>query len=217
MLAMMMCALTGTLFVYQGQEIGMVNIPEDWPIEEYQDVESLGFYRSVQRDTPDDAAALAYVRRSMQILGRDNARTPMQWDDSPHAGFTRGGKGGPWMRVHDRYPEINVARQQREPDSVLAFWKRMIRARKEHRDLFVHGRFAPYDLANEDTFVFTKIFGARKTVVALNFTSRDTTVELPQEGMAECLVSNYAGAEPANVPGRFPRFRPWEGRIYLIH
>ena len=68
MLAMMMCALTGTLFVYQGQEIGMVNIPEDWPIEEYQDVESLGFYRSMQRDAPDDAAALAYVKRGMQIL-----------------------------------------------------------------------------------------------------------------------------------------------------
>lgn len=215
MLAMMMCALTGTLFVYQGQEIGMVNIPEDWPIEEYQDVESLGFYKSVQRDTHDDPGALAYVKRSIQILGRDNARTPMQWDDSPHAGFTRG-KGDPWMRVHDRYPEINVAKQQREPDSVLAFWKRMIRVRKEHRDLFVHGRFAPHDMDNEESFVFTKAFGGRKAVVALNFTSRDVTVDLPQEGKAKFLMGNYTGADPADSSPPSPRLRPWEGRIYLV-
>lgn len=175
----------------------------------------MGFYKSVQRDTREDPEALAYVKRSMQILGRDNARTPMQWDDSPHAGFTRG-KEGPWMRVHDRYPESNVDKQQRELHSVLAFWKRMIRVRKEHRHLFVHDRFAPHDLDDEEAFVFIKTFVGRKAVVALNFTSRDTAVNLPQDGRTE-LVSNYAGPDPADAFGRPPRFRPWAGRIYLIH
>ena len=73
--------------------------------------------------------------------------------------------------------------------------------RKEQRDLFVHGRFAPRDLDSEDSFVFTKAWGGRKAVVALNFTSRGTAVHLPQEGRAELLMSNYAGAEPADSLG----------------
>jgi oligo-1,6-glucosidase len=217
MLAMMMCCLTGTLFVYQGQEIGMVNIPKSWPIEEYKDIESLNFYRTIAESTNNDKKALAYVMSSIQILGRDNARTPMQWDDSAHAGFTQG-QAEPWMRVNDVYPEINVARQQREPDSVLHFWKNMIALRKEKAELFTHGSFHVYEPEDEKTFVFVKRSADATALLALNFTSEEQDVVSPIEGL-KFQLSNYTypgkGAEDSSPPRHRIHLRPWEGRLYL--
>ncbi|CRK45291.1 hypothetical protein BN1723_019695, partial [Verticillium longisporum] len=126
MLALMLCSLTGTLFVYQGQEIGMTNVPADWPIDEYQDIEALNYYRALEARPGTTDAEKRYAMESINLLGRDNARIPMQWDDAPHAGFTDADGAKPWMRVHDLYPEINVAKQEREPDSVLHFWRALL-------------------------------------------------------------------------------------------
>ncbi|CAJ2507061.1 Uu.00g082470.m01.CDS01 [Anthostomella pinea] len=210
MLAIMMCALTGTLFVYQGQEIGMINIPPEWAIEaDYKDIEALNFYRSVQQDPNCAAEALEYARRSIRILGRDNARTAMQWDASaPFAGFTDC-PDGPWMRVHDLYPGINIAAQRADPGSVLAFWKRMIALRKEHRDVFVHGAFELLGAEDENTFVFVKTYEGKRALVVLNFTGEEQRVELP-EGRFELLVGNYGGDG-----GDSSVLRPWEGRVYM--
>lgn len=211
-----MCALTGTLFIYQGQEIGMINVPKTWPIDDFQDIESLNFYKSIAKSTNNDKEALDYVMRSLQVLGRDNARLPMQWDSSPFAGFTNSEKGA-WMRVHDLYPEINVARQLEEPDSTFNFWKSMIQYRKEHRDVFIHGTFEIFEPANEQTFVFTKTQGNKKAAVILNFTSDDQHVELPLKNLTFC-VSNYDDARMVEetAVGESRALRPWEGRLYMI-
>jgi len=216
MLALMMCALTGTLFIYQGQEIGMVNVPASWPIDEFKDIESLRYYNSVAEATNHDQEELDYVMKSIRILGRDNARVPMQWDSSIHAGFTNRKEGG-WMRTHDLYPEINVAKQQAETDSVLNFWKRMIKLRKEHGDLFIYGNFEVFEPENEQTFVFAKKNGAEQAVVALNFTSEEQSVILPFDNL-ELQVSNYGSAGQLNGMDSHiteKKLRPWEGRLYM--
>ncbi|KAK3301622.1 glycoside hydrolase superfamily [Chaetomium strumarium] len=218
LLSLMLCALTGTLFIYQGQEIGMINVPRSWPIDEYRDIESVNFYKAMARQTNNDPAEMAYVMRGLQILGRDNARLPMQWTgDAPHAGFTDC-ESGPWMRVHDLYPEINVERQVREgAASVLGFWKRMIRFRKEHADLLVHGAFEGFGMQDESTFVFGKTAGEKRAAVALNFTGEEQELELPAYGGLVFKMGSHddAAVLEEGVNGRLRKLRPWEGRLYL--
>ena len=219
LLALMLCALTGTLFIYQGQEIGMINVPRSWPIDSYRDIESVNFYNTMAAQSGNDPAELDYLMRSLQMLARDNARLPMQWDgDTAHAGFTDA-DAEPWMRVHDLYGEINVARQVAEGEgSVLGFWKSMIRLRKRHGDLLVHGAFEGFGMESEKTFVFGKRGeGGRRAAVVLNFTGEEQDVELPEyEGLA-LEVGSYDDAAEAEkgVAGRMRRLRPWEGRLYL--
>ncbi|CAN8096832.1 unnamed protein product [Discula destructiva] len=218
MLALFMCSLTGTLFIYQGQEIGMVNMPREWPIEEYKDIEALGFYEHVKRTTDKDPDALAEVVQNLAILGRDNARTPFQWDDSAHAGFTTSSEG-PWMRVNDSYTDINVAKQLNEPDSVLNIWKGLIKVRKAHADLLVYGTFEALDPDGEKTFVYAKRHGDEKAVVALNFSGEQQIFDLPEDGEYSLQVCNYATA-PHTTTERIPggskiSLRPWEGHLYL--
>ncbi|KAG4438494.1 hypothetical protein IFR05_006017 [Cadophora sp. M221] len=213
LLAMMMCAMTGTLFIYQGQEIGMINAPKDWPIEEYKDIESINYYNSVAQRTNNDAKALAHVMKSIQILGRDHARLPMQWDASPYAGFTSR-KEGAWMRTNDTYTAINVASQLPNPSSVLNFWKDMLRTRKEYRELFIHGSFETFDLENEHTFIFAKRFARDTAVVVLNFGEETREFKRPDVGGGkwELLVGNVEG-----VDGTVDELQGYEGRIYLVN
>lgn len=212
MLAIMMAAMTGTLFVYQGQEIGMINAPKDWPIEEYKDIESINYYNSVKARGGSEAA-LNHVMHSIQILGRDHARLPMQWDDTPFAGFTDK-KDGAWMRTNETYRDgINVAAQTKNPKSVLNFWKKMLTTRKEYKDLFIHGKFEGYDIENEETFLFGKTYGKSRALVALNFTDQAQPLRIPDafrdSGKLELLVSNVEGTDGTE------KLQGYEGRIYL--
>lgn len=212
MLAIMMAAMTGTLFVYQGQEIGMINAPKDWPIEEYKDIESINYYNSVKARGASEEA-LKHVMHSIQILGRDHARLPMQWDDTPYAGFTNK-KDGAWMRTNETYLDgINVAAQTKNPNSVLNFWKKMLNTRKEYKDLFIHGKFQVYDMENEETFLFGKTDGKNRALVALNFTDKPQPFQVPgvfkDSGKLELLVSNVEDTDGTG------ELQGYEGRIYL--
>ncbi|KAL1961423.1 hypothetical protein VTO42DRAFT_151 [Malbranchea cinnamomea] len=214
MLAIMLLCMTGTVYLYQGQEIGMLNAPRDWPIEEeYKDVEGLGYYREAEAQTASgkDPTRKERIANGLRILGRDHARLPMSWDDSPHGGFTTQ-DAKPWMRPHDLYPEINVKKQEGDPTSVLEFYKKMIQLRREHRELFVHGAFAVQDFENEDSFCFTKTRDdlAIKAVVALSFRDVDQPFTLAREveGM-QLIICNYDGEVPAET------LRPFEGRVYI--
>ncbi|KAG9235699.1 alpha-glucosidase [Amylocarpus encephaloides] len=211
MLALMMCSLTGTLFVYQGQEIGMINAPKYWSIEDYKDIESINYHNSVARRSDNDPKELARVMRGLQILGRDHARLPMQWDSSPYAGFT-GKKDGAWMRTHDLYKEINAASQLQDPKSVLNFWKKMLQIRKQNRDIFIHGEYEEYQMGGEKTFVFGKRHGSERAIIALNFTDQEQVFQRPDPGVKmELLVGNVEG-----VDGTEEMLQPYEGRVYLV-
>ncbi|KFY63692.1 hypothetical protein V496_03793 [Pseudogymnoascus sp. VKM F-4515 (FW-2607)] len=205
MLSMLIASLSGTLFVYQGQEIGMTNVPESWPIEEYKDVDSNNYYNFVKAKTNGDPAALARTKAAIQHLARDHARTPMQWDDSKNAGFST---NKPWMRANDNYLEVNARRETQNKNSILSFWKQMLRLRKEQSNLFVHGIFTILDKENNSTFVFEKKGTNGKAIVALNFTETDQPLALPSDPALKRLTGNYDD----EVSGTL---RPFEGRIYL--
>ncbi|KAF9891603.1 alpha-glucosidase mal12 [Aspergillus nanangensis] len=208
MLALMNVALTGTLFIYQGQEIGMINAPRDWPIDEYKDIEGLGYYREAERQTASgvDPTRKERIMDGLRILARDHSRLPMQWDSSLHAGFST---GTPWMRAHDLYPEINVARQENDAASVLSFWKQVLALRKEHRHLFIHGAFEVVDFENQQTFCFVKSREEKKALVALNFTPESQPfTQATVAGEMKLLVSNSPGSS-------LDTLQPFEGRIYV--
>lgn len=211
MLAMLMCSLTGTLFLYQGQEIGMYNYPEHWGVEELRDIDSLNAYDDVKKRHNGDPLWLKKALKGLQLVGRDNSRLPVQWDSSANAGFTT---GKPWIRVHDDYAQVNVAAQQADSNSPLNFWKKMIQLRKEHAELMVFGQdFHVWDHFDQDVFTFTKTHadGRQKILVFLSFSNHEQPLHYPTGLEAvhkELLVSNV------DAPGKY--LTPWEARIYLI-
>ncbi|KAH6877359.1 glycoside hydrolase superfamily [Thelonectria olida] len=129
-IALWQATLTGTLFLYQGQEIGMTNMPKSWGVEEYKDIESSNFFNEAVA-SGDDGLVQATMH-GLQIMARDHARIPFQWDSSPNAGFTDAGSR-PWMRIHDDYASINVSDQIDDPESVLNFYKQVLGMRKQYR------------------------------------------------------------------------------------
>lgn len=209
MLSMLLATLSGTLYIYQGQEIGMVNAPKEWPIEEYKDVESNNYYNMVRERTVNDPTALADAKAALQHLARDHARLPMQWDGTTNGGFSS--SLTPWMRAHDKYPDINVKQQRLDSNSVLVFWKRMLVLRKEYSDLFVHGDMEVFDEANEKTFMFMKESEGRTAFVALNFTAEKQRFERPvaAKGCLKLLAGNVDGGADGVLEA-------FEGRVYLV-
>jgi alpha-glucosidase len=220
MLALMLTTLTGTLFIYQGQEIGMVNIPRDWPLEEYKDLETRNFFALMKEKTKNDPKEMSAAMDGIAYLARDHARIPMQWDDSLNAGFS---VGKPWMRVHDNYREINVEKQINDDTSPLQFWKRLLRFRKTHKKLFIYGRFTEYDHENTALFTYTKSLDdnanpslgeteeVKKALVCLNFSGVRQKIYLPEDCQSHTLelaISTNIG----RVDG--DNLEPYEGRIY---
>jgi oligo-1,6-glucosidase len=211
LLALLTTCLTGTLYIYQGQEIGMINMPKSWPVEEYKCIKSVNHYNMVKDFTHGDPSALNCALGGIQDVARDHARTPMQWDASPNSGFTKGGK--PWMRVHDEYVNINVKKQIPDPDSILSFWKRMLQIRKQYGDLLIHGDYEVYDVENVDTFIFSKTFKKKQMLVVLNFTAKEMKFQNPilSKGRLELLVSNLR--RPIDI---LASLSAYEGRLYLV-
>ncbi|KAH8704472.1 alpha-glucosidase-like protein maltase [Phaeosphaeriaceae sp. PMI808] len=205
MLAIWLIGQTGTLFLYQGQEIGMINAPKEWNMDEYKDVESRNYWAEATRlsENGTDPTRKERIKRGLQLMARDHARLPFQWDDSVNAGFST---SSPWMRVHDAYAEINAAKQEKDENSVLSFYKRMLRLRKEHKDVFVYGTFELIQVDNLSTFVFRKQYMEKTAIVAINFTTE--TQLLFGIGSMNVLVSSYGKVVP-NV------LKPLEGRIYI--
>ncbi|KAI4729143.1 alpha-glucosidase [Aureobasidium sp. EXF-10728] len=223
MLAMLFASLSGTLFVYQGQEIGMINMPKDWPIEEYKDVDSINFYAEAVRRKPDDAAAHAFAKAGMQHLSRDHARTPMQWTSEFNAAFTSK-TVEPWMRVNTSAQEgINVEEEHEDPSSVLNFWRRMLKVRKTHAETLVHGNFQLVDGDNEKVFSFVKTSpdGKVKALVMCNFAdveNRVPAIDGVDTTSAKVLLDNVSDHLMTDTPveSEAGYLQPWEGRIYLL-
>jgi alpha-glucosidase len=205
MLCLWLIAQTGTLFLYQGQEIGMINATKEWDIEEYKDVEALNFWTEAVRLEADgsDPGRKARIMHGLQLMARDHARLPFQWDPTANGGFTT---GKPWMRAHDLYKEINAEKQEKDVDSVLSFYKRLLQLRKEHKDVFVYGAFELVEPENLSTFVFKKHYQDKTAVVALNFTTQAQPAPPIEAGM-EPLVSSYSKRNEAML-------QPFEGRVY---
>ncbi|BGP06720.1 hypothetical protein JCM10049v2_002544 [Rhodotorula toruloides] len=218
LIATYLLTLSGSLIIYEGQEIGMINAPKDWDItEEYKDVNTINTWREIQHDAKvqNNADLLARGKAGIQLTARDHARTPMQWDRSPNAGFSKNSKVKPWMRVMDSYLEgINVADQENDPESVLNFYRRLLKLRNEQRELLVLGKFDLVDPQNSKTMVYTKTSrdGSKKALVVLNFSSEKQPLEIPadlQGKPSKMLFSTLENAADAELAA-------YEARVFVF-
>lgn len=204
MLATLLHTLKGTPYIYQGEEIGMTNVK--FPVlEDYKDIEILNMYRE---KVTEGGADHDTVLQSIHTKGRDNARTPMQWDASTNAGFTA---GSPWLKLNPRYTEINVEQALADPDSVFYYYQQLISLRKQHL-IMVYGEYELLLPEHEYIYAYTRTLDGEKWLVLLNFCDTPQTVELPDElnAVTETIIGNYP-EEPA--PMDRSTLRPYEARV----
>jgi oligo-1,6-glucosidase len=205
MLALFHATGRGTLFIYQGQEIAMVN-PSSWTFEQLRDLEEIQYYESVQAQGGDLEDAL----RQIQRIGRDNSRTPMQWSREKGAGFTA---GTPWIKVNSDYEIWNAEAQLASEDkSVLGFWKRLLKIRKRHQAL-VTGTFEMIDYDNQSVYAYTRVDEARKYLVVCSFSEEEVEWQSPVD-KGTLLLGNYALGD-GETEGML-KLRPYEGRLYHV-
>ena len=173
----------GMPFIYQGQEIGMQNAVWN-SVEEFNDINTIDQYQTARKAGLSDAEALKVCSE----MSRDNARTPMQWSDTENAGFTT---GTPWLKVNEKYHAINVAAQEKDPDSVLQYYRKLIALRKSeaYRELFTYGEFTQVYGEMDHIMAYTRILDEKKVLVAANF--GETEVVLPvQQPVKQVLLFN---------------------------
>lgn len=172
MLGTISVLLRGIPFIYQGQEIGMQNV--EWgSIEEYDDISTKDQYHIARQAGLSDAEALKICAG----MSRDNARTPMQWSDKEHAGFTT---GMPWLKVNANYKEINVKSQEQDADSVLHYYRRLVALRKslEYKEVFIYGQFVPVYEDTESIMAFYRVDVEKRMLIAANFGREAVEVKL---------------------------------------
>jgi oligo-1,6-glucosidase len=209
MLATFVHTMHGTPYIYQGEEIGMTNV--QFPsITDYRDIETLNLYQRYVSDKGiDPATVMAMVHRR----SRDNARTPMQWDASPNAGFST---GAPWLGVNPNYTAINVEQARADPGSVFHYYRELIRLRREHLVLV----YGTYDLildSHEQIYAYTRTLDDERLLVMLNFTADTPVFALPTHipfQKAETLIANYPVDAAEDI--RLLTLRPYEARVYRL-
>lgn len=199
MLATLLHGLQGTPYVYQGEELGMTNVKFD--IEDYKDIETLNLYK----ERLEKGYAKEDIMESIYVKGRDNARTPMQWDDTENAGFTT---GTPWIKVNPNYKTINAKSQTNDENSIFTYYKNLITLRKEY-PVFVDGDFEMLLEENEHLFAYKRTTEDAKLYVFCNFYGETETCDMLEEMKdKKLLISNYAERED-NV------LKPYEARMYV--
>lgn len=190
MLATCIHMMQGTPYVYQGEELGMTNCPFN-TLENFRDLESINAFHEL---TEQGKMTEEEMMAAIGYKGRDNARTPMQWDDSANAGFS-GADATPWIMVNPNYTKINAKDQVSREDSVFKYYQKLIRLRHES-DLIVYGT---YDLIlddDKDIYAYIRTLGDEKLIVYCNFSENTREVELPEEFTdGKILISNYNDAK----------------------
>ncbi len=186
MLATCIHMMQGTPYIYQGEELGMTNAYFD-KIEDYKDIETLNIFEEL---TSAGLISEVEMMKCIQARGRDNARTPMQWDDSENAGFST---IKPWIGVNKNYTTINAAEQMRREDSVFHYYQKLIQLRKEYA-IIPNGTYCLIEESHPQIFSYTREYQNRKLLVLLNFTDKDSQITIPEEFRNKyviCLISNY--------------------------
>ena len=206
MLYTMLLTMQGTPYIYQGEEIGMTNVEFD-SIEDYQDIQIRNAWQERVVEKGEDPDALM---RAIRYIGRDNARTPMQWDDTENGGFS---VGTPWLKVNKNYREINAKQALEDKDSIFHYMKKLIRLRHEN-EVAVYGDFQEYEEENEALYLYNRKLDSKNLFVMLNFTKEEQPVAIPEEikGCVSSLyISNYENGD--ELKDRV--LRPYEAAAYL--
>ena len=195
-------SMRATAFYYFGDEIGMSNIKFD-RVEQYNDVELLTNYEQVKAKGGD----LKRFLEGMKISSRDNGRTPMQWDTTLNAGF---GSGTPWLPVNGNYTTVNVAAQEKDPNSCLNYFRAMQKLRKEN-EVLVYGKYSLLDKDNPAVFAYTREWKGKKWLVLLNFKDKTTTVNTGFDlSKAMVKMHNYTTVSTNGT------LKPYEAVIYEL-
>jgi alpha-glucosidase len=202
-LATMYFLMQGTPFIYQGQEIGMTNV--QFPsIDDYDDVGMKNYYHAeVEKGTP--------VKKIMEVIwktGRDNSRTPMQWNTEKNAGFS---DGTPWMKVNPNYKTINVEAEMKDPDSIYHYYKKLIQLRKEQHVL-IYGNYQLVMEEHDQIYAYTRTLEDDVVLVVTNLFAKEVPLTLPKEFIhkpKELLLGNYQNIDEQLL-------KPYEARVYKI-
>jgi oligo-1,6-glucosidase len=209
MLATCLHMMKGTPYIYQGEELGMTNVAFS-SIDQYKDIETLNAYDEYVHQKGMDEREFM---NSIYAHGRDNARTPFQWNDSEHAGFTT---GTPWMEVNPNYKRINAEQQTLDSNSVFHYYKKLIKVRKKN-EVIIYGRYEEILKDHDRIFAYTRTYGDEKLLVVCNFTHDQPIFHLPAyltEKDKQLLIANYPVYENDSIQNFV--LRPYEARVYKI-
>jgi len=194
--------MKGTPYIYQGEEIGMINPPFE-SLDEFRDIESINAFHEYTENgifTPDE------MMKYLNYKSRDNARTPMQWNDGENAGFT---KGTPWIRISPDYKEINVEEQLKREDSVFHYYQKLIFLRKNN-PVIVYGKFELLLPEDEDIFMYKRSLEGEELLVICNFSDKERKLEIPEEFWnGEVMIANYREVKT----GPEMDIRPYEAAV----
>jgi len=203
LLTTFLMTMRSTPYYYYGDELGMMNIKFD-KIEDYRDIETLNMYQKIKNEGGD---LQAFIESQKNGGARDNGRTPMQWSDTTEAGFTN---GTPWIKVNPNYTTINVYAEEKDPNSILNYFKKMVRLRKTTPAL-IYGRYELLDKENPSVYCYTREWNGKKILVLLNFKAQaakaNTGLDLNK---ARILIGNYTN------PSLTGTLRPYEAVVLEI-
>ena len=200
LLAILLLSLRGTPSIYQGTEIGMTNVA--FPsIDDYRDIETINEWREAETQGRDLDQLLAGIHKQ----GRDNVRTPVQWDSSSNAGFTTAQE--PWIKVNPNYPSINAQAVLADKDSIFYFYQNLLRLRKQYKT-WIYGEYEMIDGNDTQLYAYKRWDEEGTFYFYLNFSAEElSSLPGPDFTEMELVVGNYAGAESSKL-------RPWEARVY---
>lgn len=208
MLAVSYLCQGGTPFIYQGQEIGMTNIGLS-EIDMYEDVATKNVYKMARSFGLSDKIIMSFAKKA----SRDNARTPIQWNSSKNAGFTTAEK--PWFHINPNYPEINVENDLENPNSILNFYKKLIKLRKEN-PVFTYGSFKEHMENSKDFYVYERNYEGKKLFVICSFSDKNVRFKAPKGinlDYENLILANYNS--PKTSDNEFTA-KPYEARVYLF-
>ena len=203
MFAILLHMMKGTPYIYQGEELGMTNCPID-DIAEAKDIETINMYN----ERISSGFTKEEILESINAKGRDNARTPMQWNAREHAGFTT---GIPWLRVNPNYKEINAEEALADQDSVFYMYKKLIDLRRKH-DIIVWGDYELVEKTPEHVFAYSRIYEDQRWLVVCNMSSEKQVFTVPREAL-RIIVSNYPLKQ---LPDGKVDLRPYEAFVLEV-
>ncbi|MDE3236289.1 MAG: alpha-glucosidase [Bacteroidota bacterium] len=204
MLTTFIMTMRGTPYYYNGDELGMTNIRFD-KIEDYRDVSTLNEYKYQQ----STGGNLQVFMEKMKFSCRDNGRTPFQWDNTANAGFTT---GTPWISVNKNFTQINAAVEEKDPNSVLNYFRKIVQLRKQNLVL-VYGKYTLVDAKNPSVYAYTRELDGKKMLIVLNFSTKEASFNAGnlQLNKARRLIGNYTAPSAA-----ITRLRPYEAVVYSL-
>jgi len=206
MLTTFLLSMRGTPYYYFGDELGMTNIKFD-KIEDYRDIETIAEYGKVKNAGGD---LKGFIEDQKNGGARDNGRTPFQWDAGLNGGFTT---GTPWLKVNDNKNEINADAEEKNPNSVLNYFKKMVKLRKDQKDVLVYGRYTLLDKDNPDVYAFTREDGNKKVLVLLSFRKTGGTFNLDKMQLGDEWINNL---QPLKVNNNVVTLQPYQACIVQL-